>query len=320
MSAVPTRKGVEPGIELSGLDRFVVSDLMKVDVPAVTVSGKPLELRLEEVVEDAEQARSEANPGFSPESLAELAASIVESGGVKTPISVRSRNPEGLYVVNHGARRLRASRLAGLATIRAFVDDQHDEYDQAIENIQRESFTAMEIARFIQRREERGDTRSAIAKRLGKSSAFVTQHASLLALPKDLREAYDDGRCRDVLTLYELNKFSREFPAEVADFVRSAPEITRGAAEGFRQTVKRSEPKSVTPPARRPEGTRDEQRRSTPVAGRHTIMVRHDGALHALRVDLAPSTPQHGWIQQPGPRGPVEVLLKDLQLDCIVLA
>lgn len=231
MSAASASAKGAPDIELSGLDRFVVSDLMKVDVPAVADAGRPLELRLEAIVEDPQQARGEGNPGFSQESLAELAASIVESGGVKTPISVRSRNAEGVYVVNHGARRLRASRMAGLPTISAFIDDNHDEYDQAIENIQRESFTAMEIALFIQRREHRGDTRSAIAKRLGKSSAFVTQHASLLALPKDLREAYDEGRCRDVLTLYELSKFSKQYPEAVADFARDAPEITRGASE-----------------------------------------------------------------------------------------
>ena len=231
-------KKAAPDIELSGLDRFVVSDLMQVDVQPDALQGKPLDIPLEQILEDPNQARTESNPGFSSESLAELASSIAESRGVKTPISVRSRNADGFYVVNHGARRLRASRMAGLPTIRGFIDDDHDEYDQAIENIQRESFTPMEIARFIQRREQIGDTRSAIAKRLGKSGAFVTQHASLLTLPMDLLAAYDEGRCRDVLTLYELGNLSKKFPAQVTEFVQAAPEITRASAEAFRHAVK----------------------------------------------------------------------------------
>jgi ParB family chromosome partitioning protein len=288
---------------------------MEVEAPRDNSMGKPLELGLYEVVEDPQQVRSEANPGFSHESLAELAASILESGGVKTPISVRSKNADGLYVVNHGARRLRASRMAGLATIRAFIDDNHDEYDQAIENIQRENFTPLEIARFIERREQRGDTRMAIAKRLGKSSAFVTQHAALLKLPPDLRAAYDDGRCRDVLTLYELNNFSKQHPDAVSGFVRSAPEITRGAAEAFRQSVKLPAADPVIPAAEAPVG--NVQPRKAVSNPRLLILVRHQGALYALRNDLLPSTPQRGWIEQPG-AGALEVSLTDLELDSII--
>jgi ParB family chromosome partitioning protein len=306
-----------PEIELSGLDRFVVSDLMTVEVPQGTNSGKPLELPLEEVSEDAQQLRSEENPGFTTESLAELAASIIESGGVKTPISVRTRNADGVYIVNHGARRLRASRMAGLPTIRAFVDDNHDEYDQAIENIQRESFTPMEIARFIERREQRGDTRSAIAKRLGKSNAFVTQHASLLKLPGDLRRAYDEGRCRDVLALYELDKFSRQYPDAVGEFARATPEITRTAAEAFRQSVEPPSRGGVTP-VREGLDAAGEIRASKAIAApKLSILVRCEGALFALRADLLPSSPQRGWIDQPG-RDPREVNLADVQLDSIV--
>jgi ParB family transcriptional regulator, chromosome partitioning protein len=313
-----TRKVAAPEIELSGLNRFLVSDLMEVEAPQDNSTGKPLELPLDQVAEDPQQVRSEGNPGFSAESLAELAASIVESGGVKTPISVRSKNADGVHVVNHGARRLRASRMAGLATIRAFIDDNHDEYDQAIENIQRESFTAMEIARFIERREQQGDTRSAIAKRLGKSNAFVTQHASLLTLPGDLREAYDDGRCRDVLTLYELNKFSKQYPDAVTDFIRSAPEITRGAAEAFRQSVKRPTPDPVIPARERQDARESVKAPKAASATRLSILVRHEGALYALRADLVPSIPERGWIEQPGTSGPREVDLSELQLYSIV--
>ena len=68
-----TRRLAAPDIELSGLDRFAVSDLMEVGVPQDNSTGKPLELPLDQVVEDPQQVRSEGNPGFSTESLAELA-------------------------------------------------------------------------------------------------------------------------------------------------------------------------------------------------------------------------------------------------------
>ena len=293
---------------------------MQVDVQPSTSHGKPLDIPIEQVVENLNQARTEANPGFSAESLAELASSIAESGGVKTPISVRSKNVDGFYVVNHGARRLRASRMAGLPTIRGFIDDDHDEYDQAIENIQRESFTPMEIAHFIQRREQIGETRTAIAKRLGKSGAFVTQHASLLTLPLDLMAAYDEGRCRDVLTLYELGNLSRKFPAQVAEFAQATPEITRASAEAFRHAVKQSATSAAAAPIRTPPD-RSVARDSDPEPTRKLmVMVRHQGNLYALRVDLRPSTPQHGWIQEHGRDVRTEVNVHELQIDSIVFA
>lgn len=315
--SVSSGKRTGPEIELSGLDRFAVSELLEVNNSAGANPGTPLELLLEEVIEDAQQVRSESNPGFTAESLAELAASIVESGGLKTPISVRSRNADGLYVVNHGARRLRASRMAGCRTIRAFIDDNHDEYDQAIENIQRESFTPMEIARFIERREQRGDTRSRIAKRLGKSNAFVTQHASLLRLTDGLRQAYDDGRCRDVLTLYELDKTSKEYPDAVEEFIRTTPDVTRAAAEAFRQAVKSSNSGVVASNSEGDQSAANVPARRATSARSLLILVRHEGALYALRADLLPSSPQLGWIDQPG-REPLEVSLAEVTLDSII--
>ena len=104
----------------------------------------------------------------------------------------------------------------------------------------------------------------------------------------------------------------------MATFARNAPEITRSAAESFRQSIAKPAVEREPQSAKVPPSVGQAQPSSAPSTSRLTIMVRHQGALHALRVDLAPSTPQHGWIQQPGPRGPTEVLLKDLQLDCIV--
>lgn len=109
-------------------------------------SGK-LELSLSSIIEDSEQPRT----FFNEESLNELAESIKERG-VKSPISVRPHPTEpGKYIINHGARRYRASLIAGKTTIPAFIDTNYDLYDQATENIQRENLTAREIAMVIDR-------------------------------------------------------------------------------------------------------------------------------------------------------------------------
>jgi hypothetical protein len=111
----------------------------------------PLTLALSLIDEDPMQPRTKENPGFSGPSLSELAASIALRG-VKTPISVRD-NPgmPGRFIVNHGARRVRASRLAENGTIPAFVDNDYNEADQVVENLHRNALTAREIADFIGR-------------------------------------------------------------------------------------------------------------------------------------------------------------------------
>jgi ParB family chromosome partitioning protein len=234
-------------IDLSGLKQFSVVDVMAGGLRAA--SGRPLELSLDDIAEDPDQARGEGNPGFSAESLAELAESIGESKGVKTPISVRSKNAEGKYLINHGARRYRASKLAGVKTIQAFIDDSHDDYDQAVENIQREAFTPMEIALFIQKRERAGDDRKTIAKRLGKNKAYVTFHAALLELPPALRAVYDSGRCQDTTLLYNLGNLAKEFPEEVSRFVGQASDITRSTFEVLKAQLRegRLQGESVDP-------------------------------------------------------------------------
>ena len=123
--------------------------------------GSPLALPLEHIDEDPLQPRSAENPGFTALSLAELAASI-RLRGVKTPISVR-HHPEwpGRYIINHGARRYRASRLAQLATIPGFIDDDYSETDQVVENLQRNELTAREIANYIGRELSKGLKRGA---------------------------------------------------------------------------------------------------------------------------------------------------------------
>ncbi|WP_407290548.1 ParB/RepB/Spo0J family partition protein [Klebsiella quasipneumoniae] len=86
---------------------------------------------------DPEQPRvSRTTEGFSEESIKELADTI-KARGVKMPVSVR-QNPEqaGRYIINHGERRWRASKVAGKKQIPAFIDNDYSDDDQVV-NIQR---------------------------------------------------------------------------------------------------------------------------------------------------------------------------------------
>lgn len=217
-------------IDLSALEQFSINDLTL----EVKPTGKPLELPLTDVMEDPNQPRH----FFSEEALQELAVSIQETG-VKSPISVRPA-PDGKYLINHGARRYRASLLAGKLTIPAFVDTRHDDYDKAIENIQRENLTPLEIARFIGRRVAAGDKQADIARRLGKPKSFVSEHAALLEAPDYIQALCESGRCTDIRTLYLLLKAHEEFPDPVAAFVDNAESLARSDVNRLMQWLKQA--------------------------------------------------------------------------------
>ncbi len=124
-----------------------LDDLAALDAPAPP-AGVPLNLPIDHIDEDPEQPRRE----FDANALDELAQTIRERG-VRQPISVRPslQMPER-WTLNFGARRLRASKLAGLTEIPAFIDTTADSYDQVIENEQREGLKPLELALFVQKR------------------------------------------------------------------------------------------------------------------------------------------------------------------------
>lgn len=198
--------------------------------------GGPLALSLSLIDEDPHQPRTDNNPGFSSQSIAELAATI-ELRGVKSPISVRD-NPTrpGRYLINHGARRFRASRVAGKTMIPAFVDNDYNEVDQVIENLQRNELTAREIADYIGRELAKGIRQQEIARSIGKSPAFVTQHIALLDLPEPIAQAFNSGRAKDVTLVNELVTAFKKNPREVADWLEDndGQDITRSAVKLLR--------------------------------------------------------------------------------------
>lgn len=201
-------------------------------------TGGPTELDLALIDEDPNQPREADNPGFSAESLGELAATI-KARGVKSPISVReNQDAPGRYLINHGARRYRASKIAGKTTIPAFVDNDYNDDDQVIENLQRNELTPREIANFIGRELAKGRKKGDIAKGLGKSAPWVTQHAALLDLPDPIAEAFNNGRTNDVTVINELVRAYKDDPEKVDTWLSDdSQEITRGSVKLLREFI-----------------------------------------------------------------------------------
>lgn len=101
-------------------------------------------IQLDRIEPDPDQPRRE----FDPDALEELAASI-RAEGVLQPIAVRYDTARDVYVVVHGERRWRASRLAGLSQIPAIVRDVPEDrrlIQQLMENVVREDLNALDRA------------------------------------------------------------------------------------------------------------------------------------------------------------------------------
>jgi ParB family transcriptional regulator, chromosome partitioning protein len=210
-----------------------LDDLAALDAPTLENSGQPLMLPVESIDEDPEQPRRE----FEDNRLEDLAETI-RSRGVRQPISVRPNlQAPGRWMLNFGARRLRASKMAGMAEIPAFIDTTADSYDQVIENEQREGLRPLELALFVQKRIALGDNQAEIAKRLGKSRQWVTLATALIEPPDWLLQAYREGRCRGINELYDLRRLHGEYGDTVEAWASAQPTITRDRLKEFRAAL-----------------------------------------------------------------------------------
>lgn len=302
-------------------------------------AATPRHVPLSLIDEDPNQPRGADSPGFSPRSIAEIGATI-KARGVKSPISVRE-NPDapGRYVINHGARRYRGSKWAGKRTIPAFIDNDYNDVDQVIENLHRDALTAREIADFIGRALAKGKKKGEIAKELGKSAAFVSQHVTLLDLPDPIAEVFTLGRCRDVTVINELVKLNRRSPAEVRAWLADdSQDLTRGAVKLLREFLedKRSQASQLGNAARllsledradagttdsstagaRMERRKAHGRRPAPTV----IQVRHGKRTARLRLDLLPRARGWCWLQYDDSGEQAEVDLKTVRLVAVLQA
>jgi ParB/RepB/Spo0J family partition protein len=127
---------------------------------------------------------------FEPQALEELAASIREHG-VLQPILVRPLGPN-TYQIVAGERRWRASRLAGLETIPALIEEIDDDTAleiAIIENLQREDLTPLDEAAMYDRMvHEHGYSIRKLADKLGKDKGYLENRLRLADAPPEIRE------------------------------------------------------------------------------------------------------------------------------------
>lgn len=155
----------------------------------------------------------EANPNqprrdFDPDALQELANSIREIGIIQ-PITLRQVADERFQIIA-GERRWRASQIAGLNAIPAYIRTIKDEnvMEMAlVENIQREDLNAIEIALAYEHLlEGEGMTQEKVSERVGKSRTAITNYLRLLKLPAQVQMALqkkeiDMGHARALLAV-----------------------------------------------------------------------------------------------------------------------
>lgn len=145
---------------------------------------------------------------FDEQALQELAASIRELGIIQ-PITLRQVEDNRFQIIA-GERRWRASQLAGLKAIPAYIRTINDETVMElalVENIQREDLNAIEIALAYQHLlDTDGMTQEKVSERVGKSRAAIANYLRLLRLPAKIqlslqKKELDMGHARALLSL-----------------------------------------------------------------------------------------------------------------------
>lgn len=129
-------------------------------------------------------------------------AESIRTDGIQQPLKVRPlTTPEGApasYEVIFGHRRMRAAELAGLTVVPCMVvvaSDAEVRSAQMAENVQRDNMRALEEAAGFQAQiDQDGISQAELARRIGKSTAFVNGRLRLLSLVDQVREAVNEGR------------------------------------------------------------------------------------------------------------------------------
>lgn len=164
-------------------------------------------------IDEIQISKIEANPWqprttFDEEALQDLAHSIKEVGIIQ-PLTLRKVS-ENKYQIIAGERRFRASKLAGLEKVPAFIRESDDDRMlelALIENIQREDLDAIEISLSYQRLlDECQITQEELSERVGKKRSTVANYLRLLKLPAVIQKAIRDreismGHARAIINI-----------------------------------------------------------------------------------------------------------------------
>ena len=181
--ATQSKRGLGRGLDaLFGIDN-------------ATQQSKPMAEMAEVAITLIDPNPQQPRVSFDEEALAELSASISQLGVIQ-PITLR-KQANGRYTIISGERRWRASQMAGLETLPAYIREVDDENLHAmalVENIQRQDLNAIEVALGMRRLvEECGLTQEAMAEKVGKKRSTVANYMRLLSLPEEVQLALKEG-------------------------------------------------------------------------------------------------------------------------------
>ncbi|WP_426584723.1 ParB/RepB/Spo0J family partition protein [Mucilaginibacter sp. R-33] len=194
--------------------------------------GSVNEIKLAEIEVNPFQPRTD----FDEQALAELSESIKLQGLIQ-PITLRKIGAHKYQLIS-GERRFRASKLAGLTQIPAYVRTANDQQmlEMAlIENIQRENLNAIEVALSFQRMiEECNLKQEELGDRVSKNRSTVTNYLRLLRLPPVIQASIRDGElsmghAKAILTLTDPAKqlFIHQHIIKEGLSVRKVEELVR---------------------------------------------------------------------------------------------
>jgi ParB family chromosome partitioning protein len=188
---------------------------------------------------------------FSDEALAELAQSIRELGIIQ-PVTVRKMGYDRYQLIS-GERRFRASQLAGLSEVPAYIRVANDEamLEMAlVENIQREELDAIEVAISFQRLiEEVKLTQEQLSEKVGKDRTTVTNYLRLLKLPAEIQLGLRQrnigmGHARALIAITDparqVDLYNRIIESQLS--VRQVEEMARTAAKGNKAATSTARP------------------------------------------------------------------------------
>ncbi len=232
-----------------GLDALITMD-------EVTTNGTSSisEIELSKIQPNPDQPRSI----FDQEALEELAASI-KTHGLIQPITLREVGQDKYQIIS-GERRYRASRMAGLSAVPAYIRKASDEnvMEMAlIENIQREDLNSIEIALSFQNLiESYSLTQDQLSERVGKKRATISNFLRLLKLPADIQlgltdKKIDMGHAKALLSLEDPTEQKKVYEQILNEglSVRKTEETVREIKEGVKketETPQKTKPATAT--------------------------------------------------------------------------
>ena len=240
-------RGLSALLDNSGAEAQPIYDAEKDLLPVGTIGKVPLDL----IESNPFQPRTD----FDEESLRELAASIKEQGVIQ-PVTVR-KSEEGKLQLISGERRFKASKMAGLNDIPAYIITAtgHSLLEMAIvENIQREDLNPVEIALgYKQLIQEYQLTQEMLSERLGKSRSSVANYLRLLNLPSDIQlglrqDLISMGHARALVAIEDIQTQLDVFRDILSEglSVRDVEEIVKNLSmsgpNGSETAAKRSKP------------------------------------------------------------------------------